>query len=75
MESYEFLIKFSEYVNSEYVKFYKSKYDFAIACNVDEKTIRRVLKAEQNISFKILINICSALNTKPSIVFGIVENL
>lgn len=44
-----------------------SKLDFAIACDVDEKTIRRILKGEQNISIEILIKIADALKTKPSL--------
>jgi len=29
---------------------YKTKIDFAFECDVDERTIRRILKGEQNIS-------------------------
>jgi transcriptional regulator with XRE-family HTH domain len=61
------LIAFSQVIELEYANHYMSKLDFAIACDVDEKTIRRILKGEQNISIEILIKIADALKTKPSL--------
>jgi len=36
--------------------------DFSYAANVDEKTIRRILNGNQNISILLLHNICNALD-------------
>jgi DNA-binding Xre family transcriptional regulator len=45
---------------------YKSNVAFATACDVQEATIRRVIAGKQNVSFKILGNICEALDIKMS---------
>ena len=45
---------------------FKTNIDFAIACDVDEKTIRRIYKGQQNISIKILQKISFALDTRMS---------
>ena len=45
---------------------FKTNVDFASACDVDEKTIRRILNGEQNISLKVLKRICEALEIKIS---------
>jgi plasmid maintenance system antidote protein VapI len=60
------LIAFSSVIEQEYIVHYKTKFDFAIACDVDEKTIRRILKGEQNITLEVLIKVAAALETKPS---------
>jgi DNA-binding XRE family transcriptional regulator len=65
----EILIKLGSLINLEYPKYYKTKLDFASACNVDEKTIRNILLGNQNISIKILLQICSAIKLKPSEIF------
>ncbi|MBU3680376.1 MAG: helix-turn-helix transcriptional regulator [Flavobacterium sp.] len=45
---------------------YKSKLEFAYACDIDEKSIRRILKGEQNFSLHVFLKISSALGVKMS---------
>jgi transcriptional regulator with XRE-family HTH domain len=56
-------------INREYLKKFKTKVEFAAASDVEEATIRRVLKGEQNLSIKLLQQICSALDIKLSDLF------
>ena len=49
-------------IGREYPKKYKTKVEFAAASDVEEATIRRVLKGEQNISVKLLEQICLAID-------------
>jgi len=66
VQEQEVLNSLAKYLNDVYPSFFSSKLDFAVAVNVDEKTIRRILKGEQNISLKILCNISAAINKTPS---------
>lgn len=66
MNKQESLKKLGEIISVEYVKHYKTKLDFSGACDVDEKTIRRILKGEQNLSMGIFLKICDGINIKPS---------
>jgi transcriptional regulator with XRE-family HTH domain len=45
---------------------YKSNLEFAYACDIDEKSIRRIYKGEQNFSILIFVKISSALGVKMS---------
>jgi transcriptional regulator with XRE-family HTH domain len=45
---------------------YKSKLEFSIASDIDERTIRRVLQGNQNVSIVVLSKIAKALNTSIS---------
>jgi transcriptional regulator with XRE-family HTH domain len=45
---------------------FKTNVDFAFACDVDEKSIRRILNGEQNVSIMVMKRICSALEIKMS---------
>ncbi len=45
---------------------FKSNVEFANVCDVNESTIRRILRGEQNISIKVLKRICEALEIKMS---------
>lgn len=56
-------------VNREYPKKFKTKVEFAAAADVEEATIRRVLKGEQNLSIKLLHQICSAIDVRLSDLF------
>lgn len=56
--------------NREYPKKFKTKLEFAAAADVEETTIRRVLKGEQNISIKLLQQICNAIDIKLSDLFN-----
>ncbi len=58
--------RIAEILNQEYPKHFNSKLAFAGAADVDEKTIRRILKGEQNISLDLLIQICKVLELQPS---------
>lgn len=51
-------------INREYPKKFKTKLEFAAAADVEETTIRRVLKGEQNLSLKLLQQICNAIDIK-----------
>lgn len=73
MNEKELLIRFAKCVLDEYPKYYRSKFDLSIAANVDEKTIRRILNAEQNFSIKIFLAVCFAIKVKPSDFFKEVE--
>ncbi|WP_258542853.1 helix-turn-helix domain-containing protein [Parvicella tangerina] len=53
-------------IQEEYPKYYSSKLAFAGAADVDEKTIRRILKGQQNISIEIFVKICAAIHISPS---------
>jgi plasmid maintenance system antidote protein VapI len=60
------LKEFGLFCEEEYKKHFKNKLDFAAAINVDERSIRRILKGEQNISFKILLDIAKVFNLTAS---------
>jgi transcriptional regulator with XRE-family HTH domain len=45
---------------------FKSNLEFASACDIDEKSIRRILNGKQNFSINIFSKICSALGVKMS---------
>lgn len=45
---------------------FKSNLDFAVSCDIDEKSIRRILKGKQNFSIQIFSKICSSLEIKMS---------
>lgn len=45
---------------------FKSNLDFAVSCDVDEKSIRRILKGKQNFSIQIFSKICASLEIKMS---------
>jgi len=60
--SQELLQKIACELNKRYKERYLTKLDFSYAANVDEKTIRRILKGNQNISILLLHNICNALD-------------
>mgnify|MGYP002078414097 CR=1 FL=1 len=51
-------------IKREYPKKFKTKLEFAAAADVEETTIRRVLKGEQNLSIKLLQQICNAIDIK-----------
>lgn len=64
--SEDFLIKLGKIIETKAKTKYKSNLEFAYACDINEKTIRRIFKGGQNISLKTLDKICSALETKMS---------
>jgi transcriptional regulator with XRE-family HTH domain len=45
---------------------FKSNLEFASACDIDEKSIRRILNGKQNFSITIFSKICAVLGMKMS---------
>ncbi len=64
--SEEYLIKLAEIIRAKAKLKYKTNLEFASACEIDEKSVRRILKGEQNFSINIFFKICIALDTKMS---------
>lgn len=64
--SEDFLVKLGSVISEKAKSKYKSNLDFAYACDIDEKSIRRILKGKQNFSINIFLRICIALNIKMS---------
>jgi transcriptional regulator with XRE-family HTH domain len=62
----EFLKNIGIVIQKRYVSMYKSKLEFSIASDIDERTIRRVLLGHQNMSIVILSKIAKALDTSIS---------
>jgi transcriptional regulator with XRE-family HTH domain len=61
--SQELLKNIGIVIQQKYVLLYKSKLEFSIASDIDERTIRRVLQGHQNVSIAVLSKISKALNT------------
>lgn len=61
--------KLNDYIKRAAKKRYKSNLAFATACDIDEKTVRRIYSGEHNLSIKLLEKICEALEIKPSDIF------
>lgn len=68
--SEDFLIKLGQIINVKAKLRYKTNLEFASACEIDEKSIRRILKGEQNFSINIFLKICNALDTKMSVLLS-----
>ena len=66
MMSEEKLIQIGQVIKQLAFSKYKSNLDFAAACEVDEKTIRRIFAGKQNFSIQILGRICKVLDIKMS---------
>lgn len=45
---------------------FKTNLEFASACDIDEKSVRRILEGNQNFSITIFSKICMALEVKMS---------
>lgn len=70
----EFLLKLGKEIENRYKLKFVSKLEFSFACDVDEKTIRRLLQGKQNISIILLKKICDALDIKLSELMLSIEN-
>ncbi|MDQ6470085.1 helix-turn-helix transcriptional regulator [Flavobacterium sp. LHD-80] len=66
MMSEEILIKLGDNINARAKAKFKTNLEFASACEIDEASIRRILKGKQNFSIKIFLKICNALDIKMS---------
>ncbi|KAF2336316.1 helix-turn-helix domain-containing protein [Flavobacterium daemonense] len=62
----EFLIKLGQNINVRAKAKFKTNLEFASACDIDETSIRRILKGKQNFSINIFLKICNALDIKMS---------
>jgi len=62
----DFLIKLGDVIAQNAKTKFKSNVEFANVCNVNESTIRRILRGEQNISIKVLKRICEAIEIEIS---------
>lgn len=66
MMSEEFLIKLGQNISIRAKAKFKTNLEFADACDIDETSIRRILKGKQNFSINIFFKICNALDIKMS---------
>lgn len=62
----DILVKIGDYIGKRAKVKFNSNVEFANVCDVNESTIRRILRGEQNISIKVLKRICDALEIKLS---------
>jgi transcriptional regulator with XRE-family HTH domain len=62
----DILVKIGDYIGKNAKVKFRSNVEFANVCDVNESTIRRILRGEQNISIKVLKRICEALEIKMS---------
>ena len=58
----KFLHNLGKRIEELYIKKYKNQSDFAAACEVDTRTIRRIIKSEQNPTILVLRRIAIALD-------------
>lgn len=59
---------------SQWITCASSNRDFALNHNIDEKTVRRILTTEYQVSIKTLQKICEARNISLSDFFALLEN-
>ena len=64
--SEEQLIQLGQLINDKAKVKFSNNLEFASACDIDEKSIRRILNGKQNFSINIFSKICSALDVKMS---------
>ena len=64
--SEEQLAKLGKLIKEKAKTKFKSNLEFASACDIDEKSIRRILNGKQNFSINIFSKICTALGLKMS---------
>ena len=64
--SEEQLVQLGQLINERAKAKFINNLEFASACDIDEKSIRRILNGKQNFSINIFSKICSALGIKMS---------
>jgi len=64
--SEEQLVKLGRIINDRAKAKFSNNLEFASACDIDEKSTRRILKGKQNFSINIFSKICNALDVKMS---------
>jgi hypothetical protein len=57
-----------KYIYKNFRSKYRSNRDFALDCNIDEKTVRLIQQEKYNMSLRIFKQICDAQNVKMSTV-------
>lgn len=58
----KFLQNLGRKIENLYIEKYKNQSDFAAACEVDTRTVRRIIKSEQNPTILVLRKIATALD-------------
>ncbi|MES2566999.1 MAG: helix-turn-helix domain-containing protein [Bacteroidota bacterium] len=66
MSSQQIQIKLGKLIEKKAKQKFKTKLEFASAADVDEKSIRRIFKGEQNISLNLFKSIAIVLDTTMS---------
>ncbi|MCX6183883.1 MAG: helix-turn-helix transcriptional regulator [Flavobacterium sp.] len=64
--SEEQLVELGQLINNRAKAKFRNNLEFASACDIDEKSIRRILNGKQNFSINIFSKICSAMGVKMS---------
>ena len=64
--SEEQLVQLGQLINDRAKAKFSNNLEFASACDIDEKSIRRILNGQQNFSINIFSKICFALGVKMS---------
>ncbi len=64
--SEEQLLKLGSLIKNRSKAKFKSNLEFASICDIDERTIRRIMHGKQNFSIIIFSKICKALDIKMS---------
>ncbi len=64
--SEELLVKIGYIISEKAKAKFKNNLEFASSCDIDEKSIRRVLNGKQNFSIQIFSKICTSLQVKMS---------
>ena len=64
--SEEQLVQLGQLINDRAKAKFSNNLEFASVCDIDEKSIRRILNGKQNFSIYIFSKICSALGVKMS---------
>jgi DNA-binding Xre family transcriptional regulator len=62
----DFQSKLAKAIKKRSKVLYVTNTDFAGACDIDESSIRRILNGQQNVTIKVLAQICVALEVKMS---------
>ncbi len=66
MEASDLTEKLCRYIHENFRSNYKSNLDFALSCDIDEKTIRLIQQGKYNLSLKLFKKICDAQKVKMS---------
>lgn len=62
----EVISKICSYIHLNFRPKFKSNRDFALHCDIDEKTVRLIQQEKSNLSLKKLKQICDAMEVKMS---------